>query len=247
MIRIWLFLLLLFCLKPFAFSQNHSTEPINLIFDIDWSTFYPVDPDQQDENTISFEGKLFRPTDHLAYVIEKIITQHPQVRIIFFSGGQKSRNEAVLKSVSISDGRSLYKIAYRIFSFEDLTEIAQNETLPFTVRFKKVVSSLLPQWNPDRTILIDDQTDFAVHPLIAVESMGTFNFQQHFDPKRVNEPYYPPDKKAWQKERDKALSWLKYIEDALEETQRTGQPFSAIIKKLWVSPLAPTCQKLFSF
>lgn len=244
----WLLLLLiLIFFQPLAFSQNQPTPPIDLIFDIDWSTFYIVEPGQEDSKTIHFEGKLYRPTDHLEAIIEDLIKKFPQIRITFFSGGMKTRNEFVLKNTHLKDGRSLYDVAFRVFSFEDLTQLSPDATLPFTSRFKKVVSSLIPNWNPDLTLLIDDQPAFALPPLIAVDSMGIYNFQRQFDPTKTSEKFFPVTQESWITERNKALLWQTYIEKAISEHQQTQQPFSQIVKKLWKSPFSPLCQHVLIF
>lgn len=247
--------LFLICLQTPADASSTTPTPIDLIFDIDWTTFYSVDPSQKDPQTLMVEGKLYRPTDHLVEVLETLITKHPEIRISFFSGGDRSRNEALLKSLHLSDGRSLFAISYRVFSKEHLTTVSQDETLPFSSRYKKVIEGLIPHWNPAKTLLIDDQVEFARPPLRAVSSLGVFNFMQKYDPTLTSQKYFPPNQQIWKIERNKALLWLAMIEYSLEQANKKGLEFSALAQETWahqsqgllLNTTAPSCQNIFHF
>lgn len=207
--------------------------PIDIILDIDWTAFYTVDPDQRDEKTLSVEGKLYRPTDSLAAVLESLVKTHPEVRISFFSGGERTRNEALLKSYFLSDGRSLFDISYKVFSKEHLHVASNDSQLRFSDRYKKVLDGLWPEWNPDRTILIDDMVDFARPPLKAVESMGVYNFQRRFDPARAGEKYFPESLAHWSNERQKAVLWLALLDVSIRDAAAGNESFAEAATRNW--------------
>ncbi|KHD89569.1 MAG: hypothetical protein OM95_03030 [Bdellovibrio sp. ArHS] len=248
-----------------SFRPAEAQQPIDIVFDIDWTTFYTVHPENKNElsaKNLEVEGKFYRPTDYLPEVIEFLLKNHSEVRISFFSGGTKARNIALLNKVTLSDGRSLLDISHRILSFEDLTRVSHNETLKFSEQYKKVLSEGLPDWNPQRTLLIDDQPEFAQKPLKSVSSLGHYNFQESFDAGRSTEKFFPASYEQWQQERRKALVWLAIIENALAESSRSGKDFAGTAQEMWLHATenallpkqgerlinllsAPACQKVF--
>jgi hypothetical protein len=124
--------------------------------------------------------------------------------------------------------------------------VSQDETVHFANRYKKVVEGLIPNWNPARTLLIDDQVEFSRPPLKAVSSLGVFNFLRKFDHTLTAQQYFPPSEQAWKQERNKALRWLNMIEYSLEQSAKTGREFSELAQETW-NHHAPSCQKIFSF
>lgn len=238
--KLWLAILIfILSYQPRA----HATAPIDIVFDIDWTTFYSIEnsevPSAKNQTRV-VEGQSYRYTDYLPEVIETLLTRHPEVRISFFSGGSRSRNEALLSQVHLADGRSLLQVAHRVFSKEHLQELSQNETLPFATRYKKNLSLVMPEAIPSRTILIDDQVEFAVKPNKAVSSLGIFNFTEHFDSTRAGTKYQPNTQEEWQLERNKALLWLSLLSEALSRSQRTGSDFSNEVVNLWRSHSSST-------
>lgn len=227
-----LFLIVSFQSAAFAKAAEH----IDLILDIDWTTFYTINPqdsEQRDDKSVEIEGKIYRPTDYLSEMIETLLIKYPRVRISFFSGGEKSRNEALLATQTLSDGRTLKDIAFRLLSKEDLTQVSQDETLKFVGRYKKVLDGKIPDWSPADTILIDDQPGFAKHPLHAVDSLGRQTFQVQFNPQHVGQQYYPNYVAEWRTDRNKALIWLAMIDLALTESQKNNRDFSVVLQEIW--------------
>ncbi|XGC80035.1 hypothetical protein ACES2L_11920 [Bdellovibrio bacteriovorus] len=209
--------------------------PIDIVFDIDWTTFYTVHPDkpnQSDEKVIIIEGKAYRPTDHLGEVLEKL-SLRPDVRISFFSGGERSRNETLLRAFKLPSGRSAYDIAYKVLSKENLATVSQDPTLGFSERHKKSMAGILPGATAERTILVDDQVNFSVKPWKAVPSLGVFNFQKEFDSSKTNEAYFPRSKEQWLAERDKALMWQALLEEALSSNALKKKSFAQVAEDLW--------------
>lgn len=260
--RIFLTSIFIFC---FYFSARaQSPAPIDLILDIDWTTFYSIDgndPSQKDANSLEVEGKLYRATDQLVPTIEYLLKNYPHLRISFFSGGEASRNHTLLNKVHLSDGRTLWNIAYKVFSKEHLTDLTQNPADSFSVRYKKEFSHWEPSWNPDRTLLIDDQTRFAVAPLKAVHSGGVFNYQNQFQLERSNSSYFAASYSEWALERGKAIIWLARLVESLNETtdltfaekaQRSWSQPSELVEylnkgqRLLLLPETPNCRSIFT-
>ncbi|ASD62734.1 hypothetical protein [Bdellovibrio bacteriovorus] len=223
--KLWLaILILILSFQPQARAQSPSPG-FDIVFDIDWTTFYSIkNPDDHkgDRQIRVVEDKAYRHTDFLPEMIEALMQRHPDARISFFSGGTKSRNETLLSQVHLSDGRSLLQIAHRVFSKDHLQVVSQDETLSFPSRFKKNLSLVMPEAVPARTILIDDQTDFAVKPHKAVGSLGIFDYFKNYDSSMAGKPYAPASFEAWSMERNKALLWLAMLDTALENARVHG-------------------------
>lgn len=225
--------------------------PIDIIFDIDWTTFYSIAPEtaavsKQDSQIIEVEGKFYRPTDHLGEVLFAL-SKNPEVRISFFSGGEASRNQALLSKVILPNGKNALSVVHAVFSKGDLEIVSQDASLKFADRFKKNPVNLLPDFDAKRAILIDDQVQFAKAPLKAVPSLGVFNFESQFDTQRVNLPYMPANEFAWKHERDKALMWQSLIEEAMELSQKSEKSFSDIVVQLWAKKSSRAlCRTVFA-
>ncbi|QDK38924.1 hypothetical protein [Bdellovibrio sp. NC01] len=225
--------------------------PIDVIFDIDWTTFYSIAPEtaavsKQDATILEVEGKFYRPTDHLGEVLFAL-SKNPDVRISFFSGGEASRNNALLEKVILPNGKNALSVVHAVFSKGDLETVSQDQSLKFSDRFKKNPANLLPGFDAKRAILIDDQIQFAKAPLKAVPSLGNYNFQSQFDAQRVNLPYMPSDEFAWKHERDKALMWQSLIEEAMERSQKSEKSFSEIVVQLWAEKSSRAlCRTVFA-
>jgi hypothetical protein len=258
-----LMLILLFCLTSLqSFAQN--SKPIDVVFDIDWTTFYSIEEPLRDGQTVAVEGKFYRPTDYLPETIEWLLKTHPEVRISFFSGGEKSRNETLLGKVHLSDGRSLRDIAHQIFSKQDLYIASTDSKLSFSERYKKDLATFITDNTADRMILIDDQVNFAKPPLKAVPSLGLYNFQPSFDSSKAGKDYFPPTEKAWSLERNKALLWAAALDSALNESASGKISFESAVQNSWSRDLtkdlslahgktlirafsARACEKIFAF
>ncbi|HEX7672907.1 MAG TPA: hypothetical protein VF412_01980 [Bdellovibrio sp.] len=233
-----------------AIASQSPSQPIDIIFDIDWTTFYtinPTDPNQADSNIIWVEGKAYRPTEHLGEVLESLL-QHPEVRVSFFSGGERSRNEALLKAFRLPSGRSAFDVSYRVFSKEDLSVVSTDATMPFSKRYKKSLEGLLPNATPERAVLIDDQPEFAKAPWVGVSSLGRFNFQKNFDASKIPMSFFPENREQWMAEKDKALMWKTLLEEAISSSEKSETSFAQIVSSVWSAKSQNAlCKNLFSF
>ncbi len=228
--RNWLIMIIFILTVPVA---SLAAAPIDLIFDIDWTAFYTVQEGERDSSTVEVEGKLYRATDHFTDTIEWLLKSHPEVRISFFSGGERSRNETLLSMIHLSDGRSLKDISFQIFSKEHLFVASTDEKLKFAERYKKSVIELIPDWNPQRSILIDDQVAFAKPPLKAVFSLGNLNFQRQFNPLKAGENFFPAHQAEWSLERNKSLIWAARLEHALNSSAHGNVTFTDAVLHSW--------------
>ncbi|MEK2690822.1 hypothetical protein AAAA73_17155 [Bdellovibrio sp. GT3] len=223
--------------------------PIDVVLDIDWTTFYtikPEDKNQMDPKAIQIAGKTYRPTEHLGEVLEKLLAL-PDIRISFFSGGETTRNEALLKAFKLPSGRSAFDISYKVLSKHDLTVVSEDQSLGFADRYKKNLEGILPGATMERTILIDDQIKFAVAPWKAVDSLGHLEFQSKFDPEKVGQFEHPATVEQWQTEKDKALMWLALIEEALNTSRKLHTPFSTAVTEIWAQKShRPLCKNVFN-
>lgn len=211
-------------------------KPIDLVFDLDWTLFYPIKVNEgifTDNKVLRVHDELHRPTDHLAEVIEALITYYPEFRISFFSGSSYERNSRLLEQVKLSDGRSLKDIAFRIFSNSDLTQISSDPQLPKSERYKKDVSNKLPGFDPARTVLIDDNLDFAPEGIKIVHSLGTTTFQSRFNIRARHKEWFPRNPEEWKAERNKALYWLGALDLTLEVARDYNMTFMEALDKVW--------------
>ncbi len=245
-----LFLASLFLALNFQGTVFAQTAPLDIVFDLDWTTFYSVnstDTNQIDQHTLTIEGKVYRATDHLGEVLQAL-SKHPEVRISFFSGGEKSRNEALLKSVKLPNGQSAFDIAYKVLSKENLQQVSADTTLKFSQRYKKSFDGLLANATPERTVLIDDQVEFAKSPWKALASLGVFNHQNQFDQRLSAQDFFPSTKDAWLREKDKALMWQALLEEAIFLSRKSEKSFSQIASELWSAKSKNTlCKNVFIF
>lgn len=128
---------------------------INIVFDIDYTIVQPA-TDPLDPDVIKIDDELYKVNSWTRDIIESL-SRHHNVRIYFFSGGKKERNEKLLKKIKTNSGRSLHEFTQDIFSYDDLHQVAEEGS--FSQRLKK---NLIPLGlNLDRTILIDDNANFA--------------------------------------------------------------------------------------
>lgn len=245
----------LLCFGLILTSTSYGEEKkFDVVFDLDWTVFYKVQrgaPFSKDDQVLLISGEAYRATDDIGKVIFLLQQRHPNVRISFFSGGSRSRNEILLRSISLPNKRSAFEAAFRVYSEEDLERVSEDNSLPFAQRFKKPIQRLLPQFDAERTILIDDHPEFAQGNLRAVNSLGKLNFSTQFLTDKVGTQYYPASEEIWTLERAKAWLWYNAIDQAISEATSTGQSFSQLVVEKWPESLEdrvrPTTKQLRLF
>lgn len=149
-----------------AFSKEPET--IHIVFDIDWTlvsqlkgnSFIPP-TEKQNEQYVTVLGESYHITDGVSELLTEL-KQYPHLKISFFSGGSKERNELLLKNIKLKHSElTAYDIATKILSFQDLKDLYPNEKnkiVRFSERYRK---PLARYFSPlDRTLLIDDDASF---------------------------------------------------------------------------------------
>jgi hypothetical protein len=205
--------LLLLCLSLTLTSFAGGKGPVfDVVYDLDWTLFYPVDS-VVDSETISLPEGNFRLADGSA---EALLRQHRAGhRISIDSGGLKSRNEALaafaVEKVRAQGGSDFS--FYKILNFEDLTP---REGAPANAKFADRWIKDLRKVNPDlrRVIHVDDTPKFT-HPGQEVNFYWlekTYNFFPQFPSAHGADEFDPPSEMEWRQERQKIQTFLKHFE-----------------------------------
>ncbi|MNK97250.1 hypothetical protein D3C87_1175710 [compost metagenome] len=179
-----------------------SKSSFDIVFDLDWTLFYPVDKNGDAETVQLPEGR-FRMADG---VVDILIRLHRQGhRISAFSGGAAKRNQALVELVTRKiHERGVTDFAFhKVLSFEDLTpRSGVGEDSRFADRWMKDLTKV----NPDlsRVILVDDMVKFAPpgQEMNIYWLEKTYNFHAQFDPEQ-KQSFDPPNEAAWRIERNK--------------------------------------------
>jgi hypothetical protein len=184
--------------------------------DIDWTSFYVVaDPTLPD--TIFYRGKYFRPTDGLREYMT-VILNTPGLRSTFMSGGDRERNEEVLRGVKLEDGSNLFERVYKILSTKEFRSVSNDPALKWSDQFKKDLTKSVSDMKLSEAIATDDQPDATLageQRKSVVWLHRTFRYiddYSKFSPTSVEHlppherAYYPESDHAWALERNK-LAW----------------------------------------
>jgi hypothetical protein len=212
----WIFLLTLFFL---FISPGFSAEPIDIVFDIDWTIVSTIDTAKPfqvvDDKCFEVEGVIYRKADYLEKMMEDLLNRK-DVRISFYSGGERSRNLKLLEEIRLSDGRTLKEIAYKILSKEELVRQPFNSETKFWVRYKKDLTKINPVLS--NVILIDDIKEFTPeiqHPNMLWIQNKEYHFEsfekakealQHFP----DDQFIPKTKEQWFKNHYRLL-WVRDV------------------------------------
>ncbi len=147
-------LLLLISLN--SFSQ------IDLVFDIDYTIVSEIKfGSQSNMIPINEEGKVvnYILTPWALEVLDSLY-EMDEVRISFFSGGSRDRNEKLLKEIILpTSNRSLWEVSHKVLSREDLTPITKSTaSSKWSDRYTKDLHKI----NEDLSwlIVIDDNLNF---------------------------------------------------------------------------------------
>lgn len=183
----------------------------DIVFDIDWTLFYPV-PNQMDDKTVSLPEGHFRMADG---VVDTLIALHRQGhRISLFSGGTKPRNHALATYLSgqvAVRGETSFQF-YKILSFDDLTvRPGAKDDSRFTDKWMKDLRKI--NANLQYVVLVDDSSKFSVpgqeRNLYWIEK--TYNFEPSFGYLKEHDGYDAPTYQEWIKERRKIISFSEHF------------------------------------
>jgi len=196
--------------------KEDSPRLIDLVLDWDWSVSYWLAGEEStshDHPIIPHQGKNYRLVDGFQEFMEVILRLN-KFRTSFFSGGEVSRNEEVIRRVKLLDDSLLYERVYRILSKSHLTTVSEDPNLKFPYRYKKDLRSVSPSINLEQTLLVDDQREFALDSSQQKNILwlqDTYNYVENYTtPQEVAKlglRIPPPSRKAWALERNK-LAWV---------------------------------------
>ncbi len=214
-------------------------EPVHLVFDIDWTLASNI-PDSRDlavyagdPHFFEVEGKYYRLSNGVPEAINRLLDfnrrlGYEYVKISFFSGGGRARNEALLKKIILdpATGRSAFDVAEKVLSFEDLTDLypqlPRSADVAFADRYEK--NLVLSFKNPERTIAIDDtkkffRGDLEKSLLWIGETYSDFPTLADVALERAKFPeekYLPADLAAWETDQNRILIASLELEYALQ-------------------------------
>jgi hypothetical protein len=211
----------------------------HIIFDLDWTLIAEV-PDRSQHpasELVHHAGLSYRITPHTREVIESLMS-YPSVKVYAFSGGDRERNEAVLKQIKLSNGKSLYEEFAYIFSKEDLLDLTDQvgTEARFADRYKKDLLKL--GFNLDHTILIDDNYMFAKDEVQRNNILwlgDTYKIIEDYG--RVlngefeGEKYIPQNFTQWKSAKDKLLAVSFVLERGIEQSNLGNTRFPDVVQK----------------
>lgn len=213
-------------------SAARAGEPIDYVFDLDWTLFYvlPKDSPVRDQHTYFFGDEGYRVADYAVEVLTDI-ANWPDARISFFSGGLPERNEALLKALQIPGHGTAWDLAYKVLNKDDLTRVSNDESLKFSKRFKKDLQKISPNLN--RVALADDTPTFVLPGQDANQLwVPTYSFYSRFENVPAEKAQYDPaDEAAWLSERRKMLQiWEAFRK--MHQHRETENPLQYLPKDL---------------
>lgn len=218
-------------------SQN---EVRHVVFDIDWTIVSEIQNSSakhmRNKRIIEVMGKHYYINDGLEELIQEIL-QHPEIKISFYSGGDKLRNHELLSKIKISDGRSLADISYKILSFDDLVRVENSPpNASFSEKYKKDLTKISK--NLDNLIMFDDTQNFALDGVERqsekVFFLGTAleYFETYAEAENKTGKYVPKNYEEWLQNKNKLYTVREIFRDAYAEVNSNPhQGFAETLKK----------------
>lgn len=162
----WTILILILVISGCAQLTRYPAAELNsrhVVFDIDWTIVAEIQPEtlktMKSKRVIEVGGHFYFINEGLEQFIQNILDKK-DIKISFYSGGEKIRNHDLLSKIKLSDGRSLKDISYKILNYEDLVSTEASPDAPFSERFKKDLTKITS--NLDELIMFDDTYDFVL-------------------------------------------------------------------------------------
>ncbi len=236
-------------MKLFLFSLLISLSvqagiPLDIVFDIDLTIVTLIndrpggdllaDPANPTKNVVrSHHSELdesYRVFDGVTDLMEKLRREQSagRIRVSFFSGGTEARNEALLRSIKLKDGSSLWDLAPgRVLGRSSMTPTGLGPSARIRDRFKKDLTKI----NPDLSdvILSDDIQEF-----VPDSQRGNLHWigEDFPFPDRMRSPPATVDPVLLSSEKNK-YQWISsQLDEALAQRFSTGKPLSSIIQEL---------------
>jgi hypothetical protein len=215
-------------------AAQKSESIINIVFDIDYTIVQPA-KDLKDPDVFKIGEEYYKINNWTRETIESL-SRHHNVRISFFSGGQRDRNIKLLKTIKTNSGRSLFEFASSIYSYDDLHQVQEEGR--FSERLKKDLAKL--DFNLDRTILIDDNAMFTYgNQSDNMLWLGkTYHHYEDFSKtykdlgdEKVLQEFIPSNFQEWFLARNKLKFVHELIEDAIDAEKDGKSQFLDFIVK----------------
>src|SRR3989339_69897 len=130
-------------------------EIIDIVFDLDWTLVCELeDGSHAHGNILDISRKKYRIANWAEEMLV-LLASRPNVRLSFYSGGDQIRNLEILKEIILPEKNiSVFDLAYKILSKDDMDEVSQEKTLRFSQRYKKNAAKI--NSNLNNVIIIDD-------------------------------------------------------------------------------------------
>ncbi len=227
-----IFLLFVSC-SQWSRSPSSVSKVRHVVFDIDWTITSEVKPDQKGPRLIAIEGKKYFVQDGIEDFIENLLRH--DVKVSFFSGGSFSRNHLLLKSIKLSDGRSLESVAYKILNREDLTPVPNIPTSEkFFKRYKKDLTKISQDLS--ELVMIDDTEHFVLNAAQEDHVVYLGKTFEHFDTFKeatlAGGEYVPKTEREWSFARKKMFILNGAFHEALKDVEENGLSLSeAVIRQ----------------
>ena len=181
---------------------------------------------KDDWKWVEVEGTWYRVPENFGATVQKLIER--KVKISFVSGGSYERNLAFLKKVKPPElgGKSLYDIAYRSLSKNDLKDQFPNSKI-FAKRWQKDLRLISPDLK--NVVLVDDRLDFIKHSgSDGIQFGKTYDHfetwgEAHLAKKAVSpelSKWIPATKEEWLRDRNRFARIYSILERALNETEK---------------------------
>jgi hypothetical protein len=233
-----------------AFAERR----IDLVFDLDWTSIYPIKDNEYSidpSSVIKADRQYFRVADFLVPVLD-FLHREGHYQISFYSGGSTERNETAVTEIyrrinsALKPGETPRR-PFKILSRSDLNQVGDPQQLRFSEAYKKDITKLGPEASLDWTLLIDDQAEFATKGqernllYIGETYIDVADYDTWSNTNRSKEPnrkYDPPDRLRWAQERTKLLLVLDLIHRASSNASESGKSFVDEMDALRRSKLA---------
>ncbi len=195
----------------------------HIVFDIDWTIVTEVKSEALHKRIVDVQGTRYFVNEGLEDFVSEILT-HPELRVSFFSGGKRGRNEELLSKIKLRDGRSLRDIAFKILSSEDLIEIPSAPPgARFAQRFKKDLTKV--SIDLSELIMFDDTIDFVLETQerqtenVFFTGISFEYFENFSKAKNLSGPYVPKSYEQWLINQKKLIILHGAFKEAYKEVQ----------------------------
>jgi hypothetical protein len=204
----------------------------DIVFDIDWTLFYVLK--DAVAGSVDFEGQHFMPYRGLDRFFKILFEMIPNLRIHFMSGASEARIKKFLNEIKLDSVKPILDLTYTVVGVEGLHKREASETAQkFTEIYAKSFYSLTPLAHPNRSILLDDQPDFALAPLRAANSLGNYaHFLSFEEAQKSGSKYAPKSYREWELDRDRLALIIAVIEEAYRRDRAGTEAFSSAIQKI---------------